>query len=129
MPGAYSAQGTSVSFDSVPIGFLTGFEVSAAAGSLTETTSVASYVVGIGANARVLREYDATGIEPPTISIQFWGPPSFSTTDAGLKAQISFDSPGDSLSGEAILVSWSHSGKAGEWSTGSATFRLTGNLE
>lgn len=129
MPGHYSAQGTTVTFDGEAIGYLTGFEVESQSGTLSETTNVTSTVVGTGANARVIRQYDATGVELPTITIRFWGPPAFAATDAGLKAQIVFDAPGDTLSGEAILVSWNHSGQAGQWSTGTATFKLTGDLE
>jgi hypothetical protein len=126
MPGIYSAQGTAVSFGGTPIGYLTGFDVEAAAGSPTETTSVVSQVVGSGANARVLKQYDATSIEPPKVSLTFWGPPTYSTTDAGLKATLTFTAPGDSFTGEAILLSWSHSGRPGQWSTGAAVFQFTG---
>jgi hypothetical protein len=129
MPGLYSSHGASVSFDGTPIGYLTGFDAESRAGQLYETTNVTSPVVGTGANARVVKQYDATSIEPPTISITFWGPPSFAATDAGFKATLVFDAPGDTISGEAILMSFSHSGRPNQWSTGAATFQLTGNLE
>lgn len=129
MPGLYSSHGTTVTFDGVNIGYLTGFDVAAKAGQLAETTNVNSTVVGTGLNARVVKQYDCTSVEPPTISVTFWGPPSFSDDDAGMKAQIVFDAPGDTISGEAILVDWNHSGRSNQWSTGSATFQLTGNLE
>jgi hypothetical protein len=129
VPGFYSAQGTTVTFDGTPIGYLTGFDVECKAGSLYETTNVTSAVVGTGANARVVKQYDATAVEPPTVSITFWGPASFAATDAGFKAILVFDAPDETISGEAILVSFSHSGRANQWSTGAATFQLTGNLE
>lgn len=129
MPGLYSSHGTSVTFGDVPIGYLTGFDTESRAGDLHETTNVESEVVGEGALARVIREYDCTSIEPPTITITFWGPPSFSATDAGLKAEIVFDSPGNTIFGEAILTAFSHAGRSGQWATGSATFQLTGALE
>ncbi len=134
MPGLYSSHGTAenptaVSFGGVDIGYLTGFDNESKAGEVQEVTNVNSPVFGSGANARVLRQYDCTSIEPPALSFTFWGPPSFDSTDAGLKAQIVFDSPGSTISGEAILVSFSHAGRAGQWSTGVATFQLTGALE
>lgn len=129
MPGRYSSHGTFVSFSGVDVGYLTGFDNESKAGDVQEVTNVNSPVFGTGANARVLKQYDATSIEPPTLSFNFWGPPSFAATDAGLKAEIVFDSPGSSISGEAILVSFNHSGRAGQWSTGTATFQLTGALE
>lgn len=129
MPGKYSSHDTVVSFNGVAIGWLTGFDVESKAGEMYESTHAGSTVVGTGANARVIKEYDCTSVEPPTITITFWGPPTYTAQDTGLKAAIVFDSPGDAISGEAILVSWNHSGKANQWSTGSATFQLTGNLE
>lgn len=129
MPGRYSSHGTAVSFDGVPIGYLTGFDTESKAGDVQEVTNVNSPVVGTGRNARVIRQYDATSIEPPTLAFTFWGPPSFASTDAGLKGLIVFDSPGNTISGEAILVSFSHAGRAGQWSTGVANFQLTGALE
>jgi hypothetical protein len=129
MPGFYSSHGTTVSFDGVPIGYLTGFDTECKAGETHEVTHVESPVFGTGANARVVKEYDVTSIEPPTLTFTFWGPPSFLSTDAGLKAEIVFDSPGNLISGEAILMAFNHSGRAGQWSTGTATFQLTGALE
>jgi hypothetical protein len=129
MPGFYSSQGTSVLFNGIPIGFLTGFDTESKAGETHEVTHVDSPVFGAGANARVLKQYDVTSIEPPTLTFTFWGPPSFEATDAGLKAQIVFDSPGNVISGEAILMAFNHSGRSGQWSTGTATFQLTGVLE
>lgn len=134
MPGFYSAHGTaeeptSVEFDGVPIGYLTGFDWEAKAGEVHETTNVTSQVFGTGANARVLKEYDCTSIEPVTLNITFRGPPSFSTTDAGLKGTIVFTAPGATISGEAILSSFSHSGRVNQWTEGVASFQLTGALE
>lgn len=129
MPGLYSSHGTSVIFGGRTIGFLTGFDTEAKAGDVQEVTHVDSPVFGVGANARVLRQYDCTSIEPPTLSFTFWGPASFAPEDAGLKAQIVFDSPGSVIFGEAILMSFAHAGRAGQWSTGTATFQLTGALE
>lgn len=133
-PGFYSSHGegsalTAVSFDGVDVGFLTGWDWEAKAGEVHEVTNVTSRVVGgSGENARVVKEYDCTSVEPVTLTITFWGPPSFEADDAGLKGQILFDAPGASLAGEAILQSFSHSGRAGQYSTGSATFQLTGRL-
>lgn len=134
MPGIVSSHGTSgyptqVLFGNVGIGCLTDFDVDCQAGQVFEATHVSSPVIGQGSAARVLKEYDCTSIEPPTISLRFWGPPSFAAVDCGKKALIEFDAPGDYISGEAILVSWKHAGRAGQWSTGEAVFRLTGVLE
>ena len=128
MPGLYSSHETAVFFAGTQIGFLTGFDVESKAASPVETTNVTSRVVGTGRNARVVKEYDATAVEPPTVTVQFWGPPSFSATDAGFKGPLVFNAPGDSVYGEAILVSFSHAGRSNQWSTGTATFQLTGKF-
>lgn len=126
MPGVYSSQGTAVTFNGVAIGYLTGFDIESKAGQTSDVTSVASTVVGTGANARVVKQYDCTTVEPPTVSITFHGPPSFVPSDAGIKATLTFNAPGMSLSGEAILLSWSHSGRPNQYSNGSASFQFTG---
>lgn len=126
MPGVESSQGTAVSFDGVVIGYLTGFDIEAKAGSLTDATSVLATVVGTGADSRVVRYYDCTSVEPPTVSITFWGPPTFTPYDCGMKAVLAFESFSSSLSGEAILVSFNYSGRTNQYTTGSATFQLTG---
>lgn len=127
MPGVYSSHGTTVSFNGTNIGYLTGFDVESSAGNVTESTSLASTVVGTGANARVVKQYDCTSVEPPKVSITFLGPPSFSVTDSGFKATLTFNSPGGSLSGQAILLNWNHSGRPNQYTTGSASFQLTGS--
>lgn len=126
MAGYVSSQGTTVTFNSVPLGYLTGFEFEAKAGATTESTPTTASIVGSGGSSRALRVYVATAVEPPTVSITFWGAPQFSNDDAGLVAELSFNAPDNSFSGEAILLSFSHSGRAGQWATGSASFQLTG---
>jgi hypothetical protein len=126
MPGLYSSHGTTVSFNGTNIGYLTGFEFDARSGQPVETTNVTSTVVGTGAKSRVVKQYDCTTVEPPTVSITFHGPPSFLSTDAGFKATLSFNAPGNVFSAEAILLTFNHSGRAGQRSTGSATFQMTG---
>lgn len=128
MPGFYSSHGTSVSFGGVNIGYLDGYDWEVKAGQLVEKTHVGSRVVGTGASARVVKEYDCTSVEPPTLTFTFFGPPSYSKDDAGAKGTIVFSTPGATVSGPAILVSFSHSGRSGQWSKGVASFQLTGAL-
>jgi hypothetical protein len=129
MPGFHSSHDTTVSFNGVDIGYLTAHDWDVKAGQLVERTSVVSRVVGAGADARVVKRYDCTSVEPPTLSFSFWGPPSFDADDAGMKGTIVFETPGATISGPAILTSFSHAGRSGQWSTGVATFQLTGALE
>lgn len=128
MPGQYPSNGLTVTFAGVEIGWLSGHDWEAKISELVDKTSAASRVVGSGANARVVKEYDATSIEPVLFSFTFWGPPSYSADDAGLKGELVFDAPGlaEPIAGEAILMDFRHSGRSGQWATGSANFQLTG---
>lgn len=129
MPGVDSPQGTAVVFDNVAIGFLTGFDVEAKAGPLIDSTNVNSLVVGTSWSSRVVRWYDCTSVEPPTITITFWGPPTYSAYDCGKKGLLEFETQSKGVSGEAILLSWNYSGRPNQYTTGTATFQLTGSFE
>jgi len=128
MPGLISSHGTSVSFNGTPIGYLRDFEWEGKAGELYDATNINSVVVGVGPNARVVKRYDVTAVEPLTLTIAFWGPPSYSQNDAGLKSTLVFNTVGTAqdFTAEAILMTFSHKGQGGQWSTGAATFQLTG---
>lgn len=126
MPGQHSSHGASVTFDGTEIGWLTDFDWEAAVAQLVERTNVTSTVVGTGANARVVKEYDCTEIEPASLSFAYWGAPSVATTYVGRKATLTFTAPGVTISGEAILKNISHRGSAKQWSRGTASFVLTG---
>lgn len=127
MPGIESAQGTEVTFDGVTIGYLTGWDISVDASTPVETTSIVSTVVGTGASARVVKNYDVTSIESPTFAFTFRGPPSFSYSDVGKKATLTFSGGGSVWSGEAILKKFSQSAKTNQYTEGSAEFLPTGD--
>ncbi len=129
MPGIESPHGTEVSFADVTIGYLTDFDVDAKAGATIDSTNVNSPVIGEGYSSRVIRLYDCTSIEPPTVTVSFWGPPSFAWYDCGMKGQLNFTTQSVSVSGEAILLGITYSGKQNQYTTGSATFQLTGAME
>ena len=126
MPGFNSSHGVSVSFGGVPIGYLKGFDNEAKAGSLVDRTTAAATIIGSGSSARVLRRFDCTAIEPMSLQLSFIGSASFSQNDVGMKGTLSFSAPGNSWSGQAILTGWNHSGRANQYSEGTASFQLTG---
>lgn len=115
-----------VTFAGVSLGNLTGFDNEFAAGSLQDATSGDSPVVGYGLNSRVVKQWDVTAIESGTLSLTFWGPPSFSIDDAGKRGILTFTAPSATYSVEAILVRFSHAGRPGQYATGSAEFAFTG---
>ena len=126
MPGFHSSHGVSVSFAGVAIGYLTGFDDETSAGSLVEYTGSSASILGSGSSSRLLRRYDCTSIEPMKLSLTFHGAPSYTQNDVGTKGTLSFSAPNNSWSAQAILIGWNHSGRAGRFSEGSATFQLTG---
>lgn len=126
MPGFHSSHGVTVSFDGTAIGYLTGFDIEGKAGTLVDRTGVSASIVGSGSSSRVLRRYDCTSLDPMTLTINFHGAPSFTQNDVGAKATLSFSSTNHSWSGQAILTGWNHSGRAGRYSEGTATFQLAG---
>jgi hypothetical protein len=85
-------------------------------------------VIGEEWSSRVVRLYDCTSIEPPTLTITFWGTPSFSPYECGVKGTLEFTTQSSTLSGEAILTRITYAGKTNEYTTGTATFQLTGAL-
>jgi hypothetical protein len=126
MPGFDSSHGFEVSFSGVTIGYVTGFDDDAKAGSLVDATTASASILGSGSTARVLKRFDCTAIEPMTLSIQFIGAPSYTQNDVGAKGTLSFSAPGKSWSGQAILTGWNHRGRVNQYSEGTASFQLTG---
>lgn len=121
-----TSQGTSVSFAGAPIGYLRSFDSGAEVGQLDDVTGTDARVVGTGGDARVVREYDCTEIDPPKLSFRFFGASPFTEDDVGTKGELAFSAPGDSITGEAILMRWNYSGSAGQYAEGSCEFQLTG---
>lgn len=130
MPGSEatvpSCQGTTITFAGVQIGHLRTFDSTHEAAQLADVTNEYSTVLGSGSQTRVLKEYDATTVEPQQLTCSFYGLPAFVHEDCGLKGTLEFDSPEETFTLEAILMSYTHSGAAGEFATGTATFQTTG---
>lgn len=125
MPGPASPHGTSVTFDGVLIGWITGWTWTIEGSNPVEVTHVESTVVGEGAAARVVREYDCTAVEPSVFSFTFKGPPSYGPSDGGKKATLTFSGGGGYWTGEAILRKFVHEAKVNQYTDGSAEFMVT----
>lgn len=126
MPGLESSQGAEVVFDGVVIGYLRDYSIDAAAGQLVDVTNATSAVVGTGANTRVMRVYECTSVEPAKLTINFWGPPSYTVSDCGKKGTLSITTQTMSYGGTAILVDWNYSGSVNTYTTGRASFQFVG---
>lgn len=130
MPGSGSpatSQGSTVSFNGIPIGSLLSWEVTPAQATTTDATSQDSTILGAGPQARVVKQVDCTAIDPGTASITFLGGSDFVQNDTGMTGVLAITSDAGTISIEAILVSFTITASVGELIKGTAGFQFTGN--
>lgn len=130
MPGSGSlatSQGSTVSFNGIPIGSLLSWEVTPAQATTTDATSQDSTILGAGPQARVVKQVDCTAIDPGTASITFLGGGDFVQNDTGMTGVLAITSDAGTISIEAILVSFTITASVGELIKGTAGFQFTGN--
>lgn len=120
------SQGSTVQFNGVAIGSLLSWEVTPASASTTDATSADSTILGVGAQARVVKQVDCTAIDPGTASITLLGG-EFVAADIGMTATLEIDCELGVVSVEAIFADWTWSASVGELIKGSARFILTGD--
>lgn len=121
------SQGSTVSFNGVPVGELLSWDVTPATASVTDATSQDSTILGSGADARVVKQVDCVALDPGTATITFLGSGGFVVNDTGMSATLSVTSEAGSVSLDAILVSFQITGSVGELIKGTANFQFTGN--
>lgn len=128
MPGiTYANGGAFCSFNGANIGYLRTFDIDGSAVRLEDATNGDSPVIGSGNSSRVVRQWDCTVVDPPTITVEFLGSPPAAVFDRGTRASLGISFAGKTLAAEAILVSHRYTGRVGELTTGTATFTLTGS--
>lgn len=121
------AQGSTVSFNGVPIGSLLSWEVTPAQAVTADSTSQDSTILGSGGSSRVVRQMDCVAIDPGTASITFLGSAGFVTNDTGMTADLAVTSDAGNITLQAILVSFTITAAVGELIKGTANFQFTGN--
>ena len=126
MPDIPDSQGGVVTFRGVTLGVLVGVTPAFSAGNVSEVTSVRSPVIGSGQNARVLRQYNCTSIEPGKFECRFLGVPDLARNDIGGPGPIVFSWPTGTLSGQAFLSGLEAQFVRGELVQWNATFQFTG---
>lgn len=127
MPDVPDSQGATLSFNGTTLGILQGVAPSFSAGNVHEVTSMRSTVVGAGQNARVVKQYNVTSIEPGDVTARFIGLPGFSRNDIGGPGTLTLTWPGGgTLSAAAALVQLDAELTKGELIQWAATFRFTG---
>lgn len=127
MPDVPDSQGATISFRGVNLGVFVGFTPQFNAGNVHEVTSMRSPVVGSGQNARVLKQYNCTSIEPGTITARFIGSPDLSRDDMGGPGTLTVSwAGGKSLSGQAFCVDVNADFARGELIQWAAVFQFSG---
>lgn len=121
-----TSQGTTCSFNGVALGRVTGFRAAPGTAVFAESTNVTSTVVGSGAEARIVKTYDCTAIDPGSVEFTLYGCPPYSVGQIGLKASVSVTYDGGSLSRPAFLEAFEVTGAVGQFLVGRASFKLTG---
>jgi hypothetical protein len=122
-----SSQGAVLSFNGQVLGVLQNANPSFSVGNKHEVTSMRSPVVGAGQNARVLRQYNVTSIEPGTITARFLGSPDLARNDIGGPGVLSFTwGSGQTLSGQAFLETLDAEFAKGELIVWAAVFQFSG---
>ena len=121
-----TSQGSSVSFGGVPLGRVTSFRASGGSAVYQEVTNVQSPVLGSGDNARVVKQYSCTAVEPGIVEIGCYGAPGFILDDRGTQGTVLAEWPTGSLSADAYLDDFDVAGQVGEFLVGTARFRLSG---
>lgn len=125
MPGIYSSQGSSVSFNGGSLGSLLSIDVKSQASSPVDVTHTGSTVVGVGAASRIIRQFTVLAVEPTTVEVSFYGASGYGATSPGSQGTLTI-SGGVALSANAILTGWGETATVGEYVKGSASFLLTG---
>jgi hypothetical protein len=127
VPYVPDSQGAVLFFNGVQLGVLQNVVPSFAVGNKHEVTSVRSPVTGFGQNARVLKQYNVTSIEPGTITARFLGSPDLARNDLGGPGFLSFSwGSGATLSGQAFLETLDAEFAKGELIQWAAVFQFSG---
>jgi hypothetical protein len=127
VPNIPSSQGAVLSFRGQVLGVLQGSSQSFAVGNKHDATNMRSPVIGSGQNARVLKQYNATSIEPGTFTARFLGSPDLARNDIGGPGMLTFTwGSGNALSGEAFLETLDAEFAKGELIVWAAVFQFSG---
>lgn len=122
-----SSQGAVLSFRGQVLGVLQGVGLTVAVGNKHEVTSMRSPVMGAGQNARVLKQYNVTSVEPGTITARFLGIPGLNINDVGGPGVLVFSyGYGGTVIGQAVLETLDAEFAKGELIQWAAVFQLTG---
>jgi len=126
MPDIQDSQGAKLLFNNEELGTYVSMSPSWQTGNVHETTSANSIVLGRDADARVLRQYNVSALEPGQVQVRFIGNPSLTLNQIGLTGTLSISWAGGSYSGKGFAIELAGDIKAGELIQWTMTFQFSG---
>ena len=119
------AQGSAVSFAGSNIGQILAFTSGSPTAVTTETTGGDATIIGSQSDARVVRSFDCTAVDPGSVSVRLLGMPPYAPEDIGSKGTLSFSTASGAETFDAILQSYEVEASVGDLLRGSASFLIT----
>jgi hypothetical protein len=126
MPDIQDSQGATLLFNGVELGTYVSMLPSWQTGNVHETTSAISPVLGRGTDARVLRQYNVSAMEPGQVQVRFLGNPTLSLNQIGVTGTLAIVWPGGYYSGAGFAIDLNGDIKAGELIQWTMTFQFSG---
>jgi len=126
VPNLEDSQGATLRFNGVTLGTYISMSPSWAVGSVHETTSKDSPIIGRGTDSRVLKQYNVSTMEPGSVVVNFLGNPTLSFDRMGVTGQLSISWDGGSYSGNGFATALDGDITRGELIKWSMTFQFSG---
>jgi hypothetical protein len=120
------SQGARVFWNGIELGTYVSISPSWSVASPYECTNASSLIVGAGAGARVLKQYNASAIEPGEAVVEFIGSVSLTIDEMGAPGILAISWPGFSYVANAFLGRLNGVAARGELVHFSLTFQFTG---
>lgn len=121
-----TSQGSTVNFGGQALGKLTSWRLQPGTATFEEYTNVGSTVIGSGQDARVVRQYVCTAVDPGGVTVQLFGCPPFTSTAIGGRATLNVAFTDGGFSAEAYLEDFDVTGNVGQYLVGTARFKFSG---
>jgi hypothetical protein len=126
MPYIEDSQGATLLFNGVELGTYVSMSPSWQTGNVHEVTSKDSQVLGTGTDARVLRQYNVSAMEPGQVQVRFLGNPTLRLDQIGVTGTLAIIWAGGAYSGNGFAIDLAGDIKAGELIQWSMTFQFSG---
>jgi hypothetical protein len=126
MPDIGDSQGATLLFNGSELGTYLGMSPRWSVGSVHETTSKDSPILGSGTGARVLKQYNVSTMEPGTVEVRFLGNPTLNLNQIGNTGTLSIVWPGGQYAGKGFATELSGEIAVGELIRWSMTFTFSG---